>query len=47
MKKVLLLFVALFMATAVNAQNTSVTLGPKVGYQTSKLLRNVSIEVAS
>lgn len=37
MKKVLLLFVALFIATAVNAQNTSVTLGPKVGYQTSKL----------
>lgn len=37
MKKVLLLFVALFMATAVNAQISPITFGPKVGYQTTKL----------
>ena len=35
MKKVLL-FVALFVATAVNAQ-TDVWVGPKIGYQTAKL----------
>jgi hypothetical protein len=37
MKKVLLLFVALFVATAVNAQISPITFGPKVGYQTTKL----------
>lgn len=36
MKKVLL-FVALFVATAVNAQISPITFGPKVGYQTTKL----------
>lgn len=37
MKKVLLLFAALFMATVVNAQISPITFGPKVGYQTTKL----------
>lgn len=37
MKKVLLLFVALFIATAANAQLSPITFGPKVGYQTTKL----------
>lgn len=37
MKKVLLLFVALFIATAANAQISPITFGPKVGYQTTKL----------
>ena len=36
MKKVLLLFVALFVSILVNAQ-TDVSVGPKIGYQTSKL----------
>lgn len=36
MKKVLLLFVALFMATVANAQ-FDFCIGPKVGYQTTKL----------
>ena len=40
MKKVLLLFVALFVATAVKAQISPVTFGPKVGYQTTKLSTN-------
>ena len=35
MKKVILLFVALFVATIVNAQD--VCVGPKFGYQTAKL----------
>ena len=37
MKKVLVLFAALFMATIVNAQISPITFGPKVGYQTTKL----------
>lgn len=37
MRKVLLLFVALFMATVANAQISPITFGPKVGYQTTKL----------
>ena len=37
MKKVLLLFAALFMATIVNAQISPITFGPKIGYQTTKL----------
>ncbi len=37
MKKVLLLFVALFIATITNAQISPITFGPKVGYQTTKL----------
>ena len=37
MKKVLLLFAALFMATIANAQISPITFGPKVGYQTTKL----------
>ena len=37
MKKVLLLFVALFVATMANAQISPITFGPKVGYQTTKL----------
>lgn len=37
MRKVLLLFVALFMATIANAQISPITFGPKVGYQTTKL----------
>ena len=40
MKKVLLLFAALFMATIVNAQISPITFGPKVGYQTTKLSTN-------
>lgn len=36
MRKVLLLFVALFVMTSLNAQN-SVDVGPKFGYQASKL----------
>ena len=36
MKKVLLLFIALFVALSVNAQ-ADVIVGPKIGYQTSKL----------
>ncbi len=40
MKKVLLLFAALFMATVVNAQISPITFGPKVGYQTTKLSTN-------
>lgn len=36
MRKVFLLFVALFVATTVNAQ-TDVWVGPKFGYQTAKL----------
>lgn len=43
MKKVLLLFVALFVATAVNAQISPITFGPKVGYQTTKLSVNREI----
>lgn len=43
MKKVLLLFVALFVATAVNAQVSPITFGPKVGYQTAKLSTNRQI----
>ncbi len=39
MKKVLLLFVALFIATAANAQ-FDIAIGPKVGYQTTKLSTN-------
>ena len=37
MKKVFLLFVALFIAVVANAQLSPVTFGPKVGYQTTKL----------
>ena len=37
MKKVLLLFAALFMATIANAQISPITFGPKVGYQATKL----------
>lgn len=37
MKKVFLLFAALFIATVVNAQISPITIGPKVGYQTTKL----------
>ena len=37
MKKVLLLFAALFMATIANAQISPITFGPKVGHQTTKL----------
>ena len=37
MKKVLVLFAALFMATIANAQISPITFGPKVGYQTTKL----------
>lgn len=37
MKKVFLLFAALFMATIANAQISPITFGPKVGYQTTKL----------
>ncbi|MBQ8223136.1 MAG: PorT family protein [Bacteroidales bacterium] len=37
MKKVLLLFAALFVATVANAQISPITFGPKVGYQTTKL----------
>ena len=37
MKKVLLLFAALFIATVANAQISPITFGPKVGYQTTKL----------
>lgn len=37
MKKVLLLFAALFVATMANAQISPITFGPKVGYQTTKL----------
>lgn len=40
MKKIALLFVALFLATAVKAQISPVTFGPKVGYQTTKLSTN-------
>ena len=40
MKKVLLLFVALFIVTAANAQLSPITFGPKVGYQTTKLSVN-------
>ena len=36
MKKVLLLFAALFMATIANAQ-FDICVGPKVGYQATKL----------
>ena len=43
MKKVLLLFVALFVATAVNAQISPITFGPKVGYQTTKLSANKGV----
>lgn len=43
MKKVLLLFAALFMATVVNAQISPVTFGPKIGYQTTKLSTNRDI----
>lgn len=43
MKKVLLLFVALFVATAVNAQISPITFGPKVGYQTTKLSANEGV----
>ena len=43
MKKVLLLFAALFMATVVNAQISPITFGPKVGYQTTKLSTNKDI----
>lgn len=43
MKKVLLLFVALFVATAVNAQISPITFGPKVGYQTTKLSTNKDV----
>ncbi len=43
MKKVLLLFVALFIATAANAQISPITFGPKVGYQTTKLSTNRDI----
>jgi hypothetical protein len=43
MKKALLLFVALFVATAVNAQISPITFGPKVGYQTTKLSTNKEI----
>lgn len=43
MKKVLLLFVALFVATAVNAQISPITFGPKVGYQTTKLSVNKDV----
>lgn len=37
MKKVFLLFAALFIATVANAQISPITFGPKVGYQTTKL----------
>ncbi len=37
MKKVFLLFAALFIATVSNAQISPITFGPKVGYQTTKL----------
>lgn len=37
MKKVFLLFAALFIATIANAQISPITFGPKVGYQTTKL----------
>lgn len=37
MKKVFLLFAALFIATVANAQISPITIGPKVGYQTTKL----------
>ena len=40
MKKIALLFVALFLATAVKAQISPVTFGPKVGFQTTKLSTN-------
>lgn len=43
MKKVLLLFVALFVATAAHAQLSPITFGPKVGYQTSKLSTNKDV----
>ena len=43
MKKALLLFVALFVATAVNAQISPITFGPKVGYQTTKLSTNKDV----
>ena len=43
MKKVLLLLVALFIATAANAQISPITFGPKVGYQTTKLSTNRDI----
>lgn len=43
MKKVLLLFVALFVATAANAQISPITFGPKVGYQTTKLSVNKDV----
>lgn len=39
MKKILLLFAALFMATVANAQ-FDICIGPKVGYQTTKLSLN-------
>ena len=42
MKKVLLLFVALFIATAANAQ-FDIAVGPKVGYQTTKLSTNKDV----
>lgn len=35
MKRIIFLFVALFIATSVNAQD--VNIGPKIGYQTAKL----------
>lgn len=37
MKKVFLLFAALFIATIANAQISPITFGPKIGYQTTKL----------
>ena len=37
MKKLFLLFAALFIATVANAQISPITFGPKVGYQTTKL----------
>lgn len=40
MKKVFLLFAALFIATVANAQISPITFGPKVGYQTTKLSIN-------
>jgi hypothetical protein len=40
MKKVFLLFAALFIATIANAQISPITFGPKVGYQTTKLSTN-------
>ena len=43
MKKAVLLFVALFVATAVNAQISPITFGPKVGYQTTKLSTNKDV----